>query len=672
MDRFARYAWLTLAYNVAVILWGGIVRASGSGAGCGSHWPLCNGEMLPRAPRIETIIELSHRLTSGIALILVVVLVVRAFRARPRGHPVRRAAVFSLIFILTEAAVGAGLVLFELVADNQSMARALFMATHLINTFLLVGAMTLTAHFASGGAPFRFRGQGVLAGGVLLGVAAVLLSGVSGAVAALGDTLFPATSLTHALEQDLSSTAHLLIRLRVFHPVIAVAAGLVLLWIAAKTLREPHSPEAGRFAWWTAGLVAVQLLAGLVNVLLLAPIWLQIVHLLLADLLWIAFLRLGATTLAERREEVALGAPAVATPLSLLILLAALAAACAPQPVTSPPAAGEAFLRDLDALRREREIPGLSVAVVKDQTLILAQGLGIADLEKETPATAETPYNIASVSKPISAVVALKLAEAGVLNLDRPIAEYSQWGEFCKDFTAEPSLFSRDLRCEPPVHTLRHLLSHTATGVPGERFSYNPIVYSWASRPLMALTEKPFSSLVDQYVFQPAKMTRSARKHRDLPLPADLEAALAPPHRKDEAGRMVRAPALQPQGDGAAGGVISTVLDLAKFDMALDRGELISAKSRELMMTPVRSSQGQAQPYGLGWFVEDYEGHRLVWHSGLWENAYSALYLKVPEKSVTLILLANSDGIWWDNALDKAEVEKSPFAQLFLSYWVRN
>lgn len=312
MDRFARYAWLTLAYNIAVILWGGLVRASGSGAGCGSHWPLCNGEMLPRAPRIETIIELSHRLTSGIALVLVVGLLVWAFRARPRRHPARRAAIYSLLFILSEAAVGAGLVLFELVADNQSMARALFMATHLINTFLLVGALTLTAHYAGGGAPFGFRGHGSLAGGVLGGIAALLLSGVSGAVAALGDTLFPAASLTHALEQDLSPTAHLLIRLRIFHPAIAVAAGLAVLWFAGKVLSNRLSPEASRFAWWTASLVAVQLLAGLVNVLLLAPIWLQILHLLLADLLWIAFLRLGATALAQREEGVGLGAPAVA------------------------------------------------------------------------------------------------------------------------------------------------------------------------------------------------------------------------------------------------------------------------------------------------------------------------------------------------------------------------
>lgn len=297
MDRFARYAWLTLSYNVAVILWGSIVRATGSGAGCGAHWPLCNGVIVQRAPKIETIIELSHRLTSGIALVLVVGLAVWAFRARPKGHGARKAALFSLGFMLSEAAVGAGLVLFRLVAGNESMARAMFMATHLVNTFLLLGAMTLTAHFASGGAPFRVRGQGALGGGIVLALLGILISSVSGAVAALGDTLYPAASLQGALAADLSPTGHLLIRLRIFHPGIAVAVAL-LTFVLAFRMRDAGSPAAERLARWTCGLVFLQILAGLLNVGLLAPVWLQVVHLLLADLLWIAFLLLAATVLA--------------------------------------------------------------------------------------------------------------------------------------------------------------------------------------------------------------------------------------------------------------------------------------------------------------------------------------------------------------------------------------
>lgn len=283
MDRLARYSWFVLAYNIAVILWGAAVRATGSGAGCGSHWPLCNGEVLPREPRIETIIELTHRVTSGLAGVLVIVLVVMAFRGRPKGHPARRASVLTLIFMITEGAVGAGLVLFELVADNQSMARALVMGTHLVNTFFLLAFLTLTAHYASGGAPFRWRGLW------MLGLGALIVAGVSGAVAALGDTIL-------ASGQDLSPTARLLIRLRILHPFISVAAGLFMAFLAARAMPLPA-------ARWTAGLVVAQIAAGVLNVYLLAPVWMQIVHLLLADLLWISAILLAARALAAQEVE---------------------------------------------------------------------------------------------------------------------------------------------------------------------------------------------------------------------------------------------------------------------------------------------------------------------------------------------------------------------------------
>lgn len=354
----------------------------------------------------------------------------------------------------------------------------------------------------------------------------------------------------------------------------------------------------------------------------------------------------------------------------LLLLGALTAGGQAPAPSAPQSSHPEAFTEALESLRREAKIPGLSVAVVKNQKVVLAHGLGYADVERKVPATPETAYDIASVSKPISAVVALKLVEKGVLDLDRPIAEYTSWQAFCREFSRQPSLFARGLECDSTKHTLRHLLSHTAVGRAGEHFSYNPILFSWASRPMVAATDTSFSALVERYVFGPAGMTGSARRHRDLPLAPALARVLAPPHRIDSSGALTRAPKLEPQGDGAAGGVISTVLDLSKFDVALDSGTLISPASQRVMMAPTHSSKGETLPYGLGWFVQDYQGHTLVWHSGWWENAYSALYLKVPEEALTLILLANSEGLWWGNPLDKAEVERSPFARAFLGIWV--
>lgn len=299
LSRFALYAWFVVGYNVFVILWGAYVRASGSGAGCGSHWPLCNGEAIPRAPQLATVIEFTHRLTSGLALLLVVGLVVWAFRAFEKKHPVRRGAVLSLIFILTEALIGAGLVLFELVADNASIARAMFMSVHLINTFILMAFLTLTAWWASGGERVQIRGQGVinwLLGMVLLGT---LVLAVSGAVAALGDTLFPSNSLAAGLSDDFSPTAHLLIRLRLLHPVLAITVGIAAILIAGIVSFLRPGGRVRLWAWMVTGLVVVQLLAGLLNVALLAPIWLQLIHLLLADMLWLALVLLSATALAQ-------------------------------------------------------------------------------------------------------------------------------------------------------------------------------------------------------------------------------------------------------------------------------------------------------------------------------------------------------------------------------------
>jgi heme A synthase len=302
--NLARFAWGTLAYSVAVILWGAYVRASGSGAGCGSHWPLCNGEVIPRAASVQTLIEYSHRLTSGLALLLVVWLAAWTWRALPPGHRARRAAALSLFFMLTEAAVGAGLVLFQLVADNASMARALFMAVHLVNTFLLLMMLTLTAYWSSGGPAITLTSRPAATLAVVLGGVGVLVVATSGAVAALGDTLFPAVSLTEALAADLSSTSHALIRLRVLHPVFAVAIGLGLA-AGIHRLMRVHEEPAGR---WAARVVTIttllQLGAGFLNVLLLAPVWLQVTHLLLADVLWIAFVVAGASVLADPRAVV--------------------------------------------------------------------------------------------------------------------------------------------------------------------------------------------------------------------------------------------------------------------------------------------------------------------------------------------------------------------------------
>jgi cytochrome c oxidase assembly protein subunit 15 len=301
MTRLGRFAWLVLLWNMVVILWGAFVRATGSGAGCGAHWPLCNGEVVPRSPGIETMIEFTHRATSGVALLLVVALVLWVFRVRPKGHPARAAAGASLAFIVTEAAVGAGLVLFRLVAENESVARALFMAGHLANTFLLLAALALTAHWCATDAPVRREALARDGWTFAFGAVALGAVGKSGAIAALGDTLYPAQSLLGGLAQDLSPTASFLVKLRIAHPVLALAGALVVAVVAARVLQSTDDPATRRAAWALPALAVLQVAAGLANVALLAPVWMQIVHLLLADALWIAFVLLAARALALPR-----------------------------------------------------------------------------------------------------------------------------------------------------------------------------------------------------------------------------------------------------------------------------------------------------------------------------------------------------------------------------------
>ena len=300
---FAKYAWGVVAYNLLVILWGAYVRATGSGAGCGSHWPLCNGVVIPSAPEIQTVIEFTHRLSSGVALLLVVILILWAYRRYPTGHPVRLGATFSMVFIITEALVGAGLVLFGWVANDASSGRAISIAVHLVNTFLLLAALSLTAWWASGGKSVDLKRNRVALWGFLVAFLGVVLIGTTGAITALGDTLFPMDSLAEGIEQDFSATAHFLIRLRVWHPVIAILVGLYIIFLSVLMGLFREDKTSKNFAITLSGLFVVQLVAGLVNLVLLAPIWMQIVHLFLADLVWITLVLFFAATFSAAEEK---------------------------------------------------------------------------------------------------------------------------------------------------------------------------------------------------------------------------------------------------------------------------------------------------------------------------------------------------------------------------------
>ncbi len=291
-----RFAWFVLAYNVLVVLWGAVVRATGSGGGCGEHWPLCNGVVLPQLARFHTFVEFTHRMMSGATFFLVVALLAWVWIATRRGQLARWAAVIAMVLVLNEALLGALLVMFGLVGRNASAARAIYLSVHLTNTLLLLGSLALTAEFLS--RP-RHRAATHLRRGTLLlpalGVLATLVVGVSGSLAALGDTLFPSTSLAGAFHQDFSSTAPLLLRIRWIHPASAVIAGAFIAWLLVQSFRRAATLRTHNLGIAVLCTLLGQYVLGIADVLLRAPTWLQIVHLLVADIFWICLVLLTAS-----------------------------------------------------------------------------------------------------------------------------------------------------------------------------------------------------------------------------------------------------------------------------------------------------------------------------------------------------------------------------------------
>lgn len=290
-----RWAVATLVVNVVVILLGALVRATGSGAGCGRSWPSCQGTVIPELTG-ATAIEFTHRAASGVALVMVAVLVWLVFRSSERGAPVRVGAVASGISIVVEALIGAVIVLAEWVADDASVARAVSVPIHLVSTFVLLGGLVLTLFWLSGGRRLVPLGSSAVSRPLLLIGAGMLLIGATGGVTALADTLFPKEGFDVAGAFDVSTSESFLTRLRVFHPVVAMVIGTVAAsW--ARWNAWLLGGRAGLAARIVVGVVVVEFALGVLNVVLGTPTWLSLIHLALADVLWMAWVWLGAEML---------------------------------------------------------------------------------------------------------------------------------------------------------------------------------------------------------------------------------------------------------------------------------------------------------------------------------------------------------------------------------------
>jgi len=286
-------SWSVLWLTVAVVVGGALVRATDSGAGCGESWPICGGQFIPEIGNYHTAIEVSHRLMTGLLGFVLIALFVLVRRDFAKEHRLRRAVFAAGILLIIESLLGASLVLFGWVEFDASIARLIVVPLHLINTFLLVGAMALVAFFASGGQGFRIdtgkrRDQLVLAG---LGI--VLLIGATGALNALADTLIQSDALADAVPGEVQVTEPVLRQIRSIHPFVAILGGLSLYMIVRYL-----AVGAPRTVRWLAigiqGIVWLQFIIGLLNIALEVPLEMQLIHLFVADVLWIAFVLLGA------------------------------------------------------------------------------------------------------------------------------------------------------------------------------------------------------------------------------------------------------------------------------------------------------------------------------------------------------------------------------------------
>ncbi len=344
----------------------------------------------------------------------------------------------------------------------------------------------------------------------------------------------------------------------------------------------------------------------------------------------------------------------------------------------------QTFQDEIDRLRKDNGIPGMSVAVIKDQQIVFAKGFGLADIENRILATADTPFNIASLSKPFAAAILMKLVEKGRLDLDTAIADtlkntdftYSvgtfhgytnvcrKIKEFSRDPNFEYAFLLKNYRCDRESITIRHHFTHTAQGKPGENYRYNGFLFGFLSLVAEEVSGKPYPALLVDHIIAPLEMTNTipstTEEHRDRIL-----AKRAKYYRVGFGGEFK--PSSYPVTLSSSAGIVTTVQDMAKFDVAMDRNLIVSADSKAKMFSETISNMGKPLPYGLGWFVQEHAGAKLVWHYGWAPKAYSSLILKVPEKDVTFILFANSEGASADYHLGRGDVLRSPFAVSFLN-----
>ncbi len=347
-----------------------------------------------------------------------------------------------------------------------------------------------------------------------------------------------------------------------------------------------------------------------------------------------------------------------------LLLLAGFAQREGPAVAGEDSAALAQFEAELETMRQEMLIPGMSAAIVQGQDLLWAKGFGYADPARSIAATANTPYHLASVTKPIAATVLMQLVEEGSLSLDDPVSDYGLQVESLGEVT------------------IWHLLTHTSQGIPGLAHNYDGNRYALLGKVMAKATGKPFGQLLNERIIAPLEMAHTAPNptwglagywaslglSRNTGHYPAVYRELAAPYQLDSAYNNV--PGAYSLHFSPAAGLLSSVTDLAKFNIALDQDRLLKPQTKEEMLRPAISAGGQPLFYGLGWYTQAYKDTRLIWHSGGWPPSASALMLKAPDLSLTFIVLANNYNLTGPYPLGQGDVLYSAPAMAFYKHFI--
>lgn len=338
----------------------------------------------------------------------------------------------------------------------------------------------------------------------------------------------------------------------------------------------------------------------------------------------------------------------------------------------------QSFAAEIDSLRQSKYIPGIAFAVVKNGEVLGSDGYGFADNNREVPVTIDTPFWIASLTKTFVGLAYLHLADEGKVELEELAADTPDFTGLCEWLTSTTIPFAHGLDCGANI-TIRHILNHQVNNPPGTEFMYNPIMYSRLSRHLEHRLGEGFDKVegrhntlgqtIDRTILEPAGMSRTMSSMWDRSK-TEVFFDLADGFAIDDEGYKTKLRRPDKHIAGGAG-VVSTISDMAKYELALSSEVIASGNILEQLESTVNFNDGTPAPYGFGWYFQCYRGEKLMWHSGWDPDAgYSALHLRLPERDLAFIALTNSEGIWWGNPLNQATVQDSDFAQLFLRSFV--